>query len=174
MTEQKITPWVFARQYWQTLPVGNTTTARRIFNALYITDITINERYANKLITSFLGRMQQRGYAKAVGKDSGGTLYEKLSTPESKPAPKSKSNDTFTCAELGESILDIIDKLKLELREYKADLTQAIEDKTNVERLYAKAQDKILELNNQLQCKKGRGSISLHELQEVYNTLSPK
>lgn len=167
MNEEK--PWTKAKSFWETMEIGDTVLAMNLCNL-----IGVDWKTQGNSVSAFLSHMAKTGQAEKSRRD-GYTVYRKVArekpvTPNPVPVPA----DSFTPADLGESVLAVIEKLKRKMQELKTDLDEAIREKTEAQKMLEQAKDKILHLNNQLAERKGKGSFKLSELQNLYNGLPPQ
>ncbi len=127
--------------------------------------------------SSFLSFMVRKGEA-ARTKEPGDRLvhYQKAGGQKQQAKPRARKDpgvQEFNVLQLGESILEIIDNHKNQIRALQDDLKQLsadikclVKQKRDLEELYKQAQQKILTLNSG----KGR-TINLHELQSIRDNL---
>ena len=155
---------------WNEELQGNNITSALIQDCIYD---KIRKTFPRQNIGSILARFARTGYAKKINRG----IYRKLKDYESERTktgkvitkPVKPSEETFTTTELGESVLKIIERLKDHLMEQKAFHKQSIEELKSMKIAYQQAQQKIIELNTQLNSKKPR-SVKLEDLQNMAKT----
>jgi hypothetical protein len=151
----KQTAYANAKKAFEALGVGQKVSALELAN---IIGATIS--HDRKTVAAFLSQQAQRGRAqKHVGADRR-MYYEKI-TPAAKsasrkvaPAAKKEKKDVITFGEIGEGIVDYIEKLKRkvedlekEREQFKEKLTLFSKQKEEFKKLYQDAEKLVKELS---------------------------
>ena len=150
----KETAYSKARKFFEDLPIGEKVSAKELANRIGVT--TYQDRTK---VAAFLSQQAGKGRAKKrVGKDKR-MYYVKLapiakSTPSKVVPVKDRSKDLITLEEIGESIVNYIEKLqrrisKLEKEHDKLKEKASIfsKQKEEFKRLYQEAERKIKDLS---------------------------
>lgn len=83
------------------------------------------------------------------------------------PAPQPES---LSLVDIGEAVISVVDKLKGKIKALNETITDLTDKNLELENLYRKAQEKILELNQKcMEAGKGQKRISLADLQNLRN-----
>jgi hypothetical protein len=152
----KETVYSKARKFYEEVPVGERISAKELANRIGVT--TYQDRTK---VAAFLSQQAAKGRAKKrVGKDK--RMYYVKLAPVAKPTPskvarvKDRSKDTITLEEIGESIVNYIERLKkgiekLEKQDVmrKERLLAYSKQKEEFKRLYQEAEAKLRELSKQ-------------------------
>ena len=123
-----------------------------------------------KAVSSVLCFATKKGILKRNGRSGRNVVYLKIE----KAKEKKLANEEFSMLYVGQSILAVIDDLKRQiteknelLKQRATEFQELLEENTQLKKVYAQAQDKIIQLN-----KNGHGkTIKLSELRELRDVI---
>ena len=150
-----------ASEAWRGLEIGEKITSNQMLERLGL------DQTVRATVSSFLSRQVFKGKAIKDGQLDGLVLYRKVEAADDRRGKRRREEREVTDRDIGRAVLTTIDNLKAELRSEKEITKDLIEEGKQLKQLYAQAQAKILELNEELQKREPTREVKLSDLRDM-------